>query len=106
MQSLDEMSGADRQSRVIAQAIATMEAGHFMTNEQRAAHTGPLKVAADTMRAKFLHLAQAAVVPFLGSREEVAGDSCTALDDSLAMRLPYQLKMFLPVDQQTRLVID
>ena len=84
--------------------IAIMEHGPFLTKEQRAAHTGPLKLAADAARAKFLPLAHAIVTPFLGTTEAVKSDSTKNLPDDFAMKLPAQLRKFLPDDQQARLV--
>jgi hypothetical protein len=86
------------------QMIAIMENGPFLTKEQRAAHTGPLKLAADSIRANFMPLAHAVVTPFLGTTEAVKADSTKYLADDFAMKLPAQLRNFLPGDQQARLV--
>ena len=82
--------------------MAVLENGPMLNDRTRGATSGPNKVAADAVRARFPSIAASSIGPYLNTN--AADDSTTGLADNDATALPPQLVCFLPDTQQERLV--
>ncbi len=84
--------------------VSRMEASSLLTNPQRAAISGPNFETANKIRLNFNAIAQASVAPYL--QKNPAADSVKdgELPDEIAAQLPTPLQMYLPDEQQRRLV--
>ena len=75
--------------------MAVLENGPVLNDRTRGATSGPNKVAADAVRARFPSIAASSIGPYLNTN--AADDSTTGLADNDATALPPQLVCFYPI---------
>ena len=105
---MKEISAGKQCERIETVAVAITERSNMLTLQQKSATCGPLKEGADAVvRSKFSALAAAVVEPYLASGTDFQSKewaSTHGLKDLHARMLPGPLVLFLPQEQQTRLV--
>ena len=102
MEATNNLDLHQRLERAIKLSMGYLENGPLLNDRTRSATSGPNKVTANAVRARFPSIASASVGPYLNTN--AGGDSTTGLADEDAGALPPQLVCFLPDAQQERLV--
>ena len=95
MEKTNDLDLYQRRERAIKLSMAVLENGPMLNGRTRGATSGPNKVAADAVRARFPSIAASSIGPYLNTN--AADDSTTGLADNDATALPPQLVCFYPI---------